>query len=184
MNAEALWRGLLLAVLLSTGGAVVFAVLAPLAGAATSLRVSLLLAASAWMLDQLRHAGPGRLLAGSAWIVMCAALLLINPPLWGWLALLAVALWLGRSLRQPRRLLLCATDCALSLLAAAASLVALRHTGSVWLALWCLLLLQALSLSLASNPGSVVRDANARFDAARRAAERALHALGRTHSPL
>jgi hypothetical protein len=182
MNAGTFWRGLLLAVLLSTAGALVFALVAPSAGAGPTLRWVVLLVASMWMLEQLRHLRAGRLLLGSGWALLCIALLLTEPPLALWLALPALALWLGRRLLQSRRLSATALDATLGVLAVVASLVALRHTGSIWLALWCFLLPQALTASL-TYPRSTATDPAARFDAARHAAERALHALDRTPFP-
>lgn len=176
MNAALFWRGTLLALVLCTLAAAGMALFAPLTGNAIAMKLMLLGVATAGLIDQLlRSAVAGRILAAAGWLALAAALLLIDPPLWLWLALPVFALWLQRALALHRRPLLALVDAALVLVGLAAAMAAARHSGSVWLALWCFLLAQALAVAV-SAPSSPPA-ASDRFTAARRSAESALRAL-------
>jgi hypothetical protein len=178
MNAAGFWRGVGLAMLLSIVGAAAFALVSPLLGIAISLRLLLLAIASGCVVDTLlRNPGqPGRLLAAAVWLLIAGALLLFNPPLWLWLAVAAGYLWLLRSLRPSGRPLHALLDAAIVVVGLAAASASLRHSGSLLLALWCFLLLQAVASALsAPKPAAVA--ASDRFSVAQRNAETALRTL-------
>lgn len=181
MNAALFWRGVLLALTLSTLGAAVFALLALVVGSGIALKLTVLGVASGCLLDQLlRSAAAGRILAAISWLLLAVALLLFDPPLWLWLLLPIGLLWLLRALALHRRPLLGLVDAALVLAGLAAATAAAQHSGSVWLALWCFLLAQSLAVAIVSPvTATPIGD---RFAAAQRSAEAALRSLHTTRS--
>ncbi len=182
MNAALFGRGVAVAILLSLAGAVLFAVFAPLLGGALALRGVLLLVAAGCLVDLLLRASgqAGRLLASSGALLIAAALIVVDPPLWTWWLLPAGYLWLLRSLSPGARPLRALVDAVLTVVGIASALACLRHTGSVGLALWCWLLLQALATGLSSAAGRTA-PTDDRFERARRDAEAALRHLQQPH---
>jgi len=178
MNAAGFWRGVLLAFVLSAIGAAAFWLLAPFTGTHIAIRLVLLMVASAYLLDLLlqRPNRAGRLLVAASWLAISAGLLVLNPPLWLWLGLLASFPWLLRNLGSHARPLPALLDAAVVLIAAAVGMATLRHSGSVGLALWSFLLLQALATSFSTTPRTPVASSD-RFTSAQRNAEAALRRL-------
>jgi hypothetical protein len=178
MNAGRFWRGVGVALLLSVLGAAAFWLFAPMLGGAVAIRSVLLLVAGACLIEHLlcSSARAGRLLAISAWLLSMTALLLLDPPLWCWWAAPAALLWLLRALAAQARPLLALLDAGLLLLAVGCAAAVLRSSGSVGLALWSFLLLQALAASL-SAPRAVAVSPADRFTTAQRSAEAALRTL-------
>jgi len=177
MNAAVFWRGVALAVALSLSAIAAMFVFAPLFGTGNALRLIVLAVTSACLLDQLLRPGPiaGRVVSLAGWTLLAAGLLLINPPLVMWLVLPAAALWLQRCLVTDQGVLRALLDGAISLVAVGVAWAALRHSGSIAVALWCWLLLQALAQSLTSSrPIAMPAD---RFSTAQRSAEAALRQL-------
>ncbi len=177
MNAAVFWRGVAIALVLSICAAISFSLLSGLIGSGTALRLVLLGITSACLFDQLVFSGmrTGRVLASAGWLLLVVGLVLIDPPLMLWLALPAAMLWLARSLTfsiSPLRALL---DAGISLTALGVAVVTLRQSGSVGLALWCWLLLQAVASSLVA-PG-VKNSLLDRFTSAQHSAEAALRHL-------
>jgi len=175
MNAPVFVRGVLVALALSLLGGSLFALLAPLIGTPTALRGVVLLVVAGCLIETLsrgRHAG--RVLAGTGTVLLAAALVIANPPLWLWCALPVAALWLLRCLLPGCRPVPALLDAGVTLLGLVAAVATARHTGSVGLALWSLLLLQALAGSLSAAAPASPTD---RFTAARRSAEAALQDL-------
>jgi hypothetical protein len=176
VNAALFWRGVLVALAISTIGAAGFALLAPLIGGGFALKLLLLGVAAACLVEQLLRGPPaGRMLAVAGAVLLALALLAIDPPRWLWLALPLGALWLQRALLLHRRPTLALLDAALLLVGLAAALAAFGHSGSLWLGLWCFLLAQALAASVSAPPHA--QPTVDRFAAARRSAEAALRAL-------
>ncbi|MGQ0799588.1 MAG: hypothetical protein ACT4NL_05710 [Pseudomarimonas sp.] len=178
MNAAGFWRGVALAFVLSAIGAAAFWLLAPFTGTHIAIRLVLLLVASATLLDLLLQ-GPnraGRLLVAASWFAICVGLLVFNPPLWLWLGLLAALPWLLRNLGSHARPLPALLDAAVMLIAAAVGMATLRHSGSVGLALWSFLLLQALAASFSTATRTPTASGD-RFTHAQRTAEAALQRL-------
>lgn len=95
----------------------------------------------------------GRLTAVAAWVVMAAAAWLLHPPLPLYVLLHLGSLWLVRSLYFHARPLAALADLGLTLLALAAAVWATLETASLFLALWCLFLVQALFVVIPSRPG-------------------------------
>ena len=93
-------------------------------------------------------------------------------------------IWLVRSLYFYASVVSALTDLGLSGLALAAAVWAVTHTGSLFLAIWCFFLVQALfvaiphALSGKAAPGiQPAADRDDRFERAHRAAEAAVRKL-------
>lgn len=175
------WPEVLLGLALSLAAAAVFSVLRPLIGSADALRLVLLGCAAAYTLWTLRNTRvrSGRLVSAAAFVVLAVALLGWNPMLWSWLAALVGFVWLLRSLYRHDSLLAAVTDAGLSMLAVAAGMASLQHNHSLWLALWCFFLTQALHHVIPSGwgarpaPAGPVSATASPFDQAYRASEAA-----------
>jgi hypothetical protein len=173
------WRGAALGLVASTAGAVAFHACAPWLGSASAFRAVLLMLAAGAALYALvdAKARVGRVVAVVAWGLLLAALLLVDPPLSLLLGTLVFGLWLTRSLYRYQALWQAGADAALSLFALAAGVVALRHSQSVFLALWCFFLLQAATAWIPRTTASTPPPAGDRYDQAQRSAEAALRRL-------
>lgn len=134
-----------------------------------------------FLLSQTPHRN-GRVITVFAWLALTAVGLLFSWPAYLFLASQLVAIWMVRALYFHSSLLTAGADLGLILLGAGAAFWAFLHTGSLFLALWCFFLLQAL---FAFAPAWWKRRtcpavANAEpdtFDQARRQAEAALNQL-------
>lgn len=171
---------LLLALALALIGAVAHLSLAPWIGGAYSLRCALLLVGTLYWLALLASAPrrSGRLLALAAWCALCLALALLWPPLWLWLFAATGSFWLLRSLQRYQSLLQAAADAAVGAFALGFAVVAAQHTHSLFLALWCYFLGQALVAFVPRKPAPTGQHAEANdFDASYRSAEAALRRL-------
>jgi hypothetical protein len=126
----------------------------------------------------------GRVTALGAWGAAAVLVWLAAPPLALFLLLHIGGLWLLRSLFFHSSLFSAAADLGLSLLALAAAVWALVHTGSLLLGIWCFFLVQALFVAI---PPSLARPAVAGrdegedpFEHAHRVAETAVRRLTST----
>lgn len=183
MNAAGFWRGVGLAVLLSVVGGVAFTLFAPLLGGQIAMRGVLLLVAGGCLADMLlrNQAVAGRLLSAALAVLIAAALLIFDPPLWFWWSVLAGYLWLLRSLGRGATPLRALIDGALTLIGLACALATLRQSGSVWLALWCWLLLQAIAGAITASRRQSKADGD-HFSRARQNAQAALRSLQQPRS--
>jgi hypothetical protein len=97
------------------------------------------------------------------------------------------AVWLNRSLYRYSSLLCALADLGLSALGLAAAIWAATHTGSLFLGIWCLFLVQALFVAIPSNMGRNIAETSAglgdedRFRRAHRSAELAVRRLSSIH---
>jgi hypothetical protein len=173
------WRGAALGLLASAAGAVAFHACAPWLGSASAFRAVLLMLGAGAALYALAdaQARTGRVVAAMAWVLLLAALLLVDPPLPLWLGALVFGLWLTRSLYRYQSPWQAGADAALGLFALAAATVALRHSQSLFLALWCFFLVQAATAWIPCGPRSTPPPAGDRYDQAQRSAEAALRRL-------
>lgn len=177
--------GLVAALVLSTCGAALLAVLSPWLGQAASLRAVIALAGFAYVLFAVAQSGErvGRVTAIACWLAAAAAAWLADPPLAAYLLVHLALVWLARSLYYCAGLLPALADLGLVLLGAAFAGWAALRADSAWLALWCFFLVQALHVVV---PKSLERraaraDAGDAFARAHRAAEEAVRRLS---SPL
>ncbi|MDX1605124.1 MAG: hypothetical protein R3202_02965 [Candidatus Competibacterales bacterium] len=169
---------------LSAGGAVLFTVLAPLLGNVAVLRGVLALVAlgAALHLIAVSRERAGRVLVVLVWLLATALLWALAPPLGAYALALVGGLWLVRVLYHHPGPLAALLDLALGGLAYAAGLWATAQTGSLFLALWCFFLVQALFVLIPftfARPDPVAAESD--FDRASRSAEAALKKLSSIH---
>lgn len=119
---------------------------------------------------------PGKCVLISSVAAVCLLSFLGSGTLGGFLAVLAVTVWLVRSLVSYERASGWLFDGALVYVGVAAAAWVLSSTGAIVLALWTFLLIQALyPLALSDKPAAARgSDAFGRFDHSARAAEEAL----------
>jgi hypothetical protein len=174
-----------LALLMAVAAGAGFAMLAPLIGAAASLRLliaGLGLVYLAWLLSGSR-ARAGRVTAVAAWLLMSAACWFLAPSLLTYLLPQVALLWLVRSLVRYRGALPALLDLGVSVLSVAAAAWAARHSGSVFLAAWSFFLAQAVAIAIPARLFERARDdaeavpGNDAFDHAHRRADAAFREL-------
>ena len=138
-----------------------------------------------YLLYLLRRSGErvGRVLLLLAWVPVTAAALGLLPGVWGQVLVQLGLIWVARVWNfhgTPTAALL---DLGLILGGGAAALWAAVHSGSLFLAVWCLFLVQALFAAIPIRSGlcpdrTLGPTAPAEpFDLARRAADGALHRI-------
>lgn len=183
MNGHGFWRHVGIGLLASVAGTVAFHMVAQLLGSGVAVRATIALLAAAAALAMLFDRGHrvGRLVAFGAWLAVLAALLVFDPSLWLWAALPVFALWLMRSLFRYQSLLQAGTDAVVAVFALATGWLVLRHTHSVFLALWCFFLVQALTSLIPQARPATPSPAGDRYDQAQRNAEAALRRLATPH---
>lgn len=126
----------------------------------------------------------GRVTAFVAWGVSAALIWLAAPPLALYLFLHVGALWLLRSLFFHGSLFPAAVDLGLSLLALAAAVWAVVHTGSLLPGIWCFFLVQSLFVAIPSRlarpSGTGRQEGEDPFERAHRIADAAVRRLAST----
>jgi hypothetical protein len=135
----------------------------------------------------------GRVVVLALWAIVAGATWLFAVPLTAYVAIHVALIWLIRSLFSYSSLLAAALDLALTGLSLGAATWAFAHSDSVFLACWCLLLVQALHTAIPTHkPAALLsRDTQRRtarraytpdrFGTAHRAAEAALQRLAAKH---
>lgn len=181
MSAPSFLRDAAVGAGLALCASVAAAGLMPLIGAGAALRLLVPALSLAYLVFVLSGASrTGRMTTFSLWGVTSLALWFWSPGVLTYTALHVGAVWLIRSVYRYDRLWPALADlalCAASILAAA---WAASRSGSVFLATWCLFLVQALSAAIPRGDARhddtppAGRDA---FDDARRRAEEALTRL-------
>jgi hypothetical protein len=182
MSAGSFWRSALHGLVCSAAGALAFTVLAPLLGVGAAARLLLAALALASLALVLRdgRARVGRLVTLAGWLVLTAALFVLDPTLWAWLLAYVGGLWLARGLYRYDSLRAAGLDALVTLFALAAGVAAARHSGSVFLALWSFHLVQALCALIGVDDARAAAASEApdeRFEQAWRTAESALRRL-------
>ncbi len=166
-------------------GGVLYAVLPPLFGWESPLRAliaGLGLAYIVYLLNR-SQARVGKVTVASFWLVGAVALWLVHPPITVYLLFHAGAVWLVRSLYFYGGLIPAVLDLALTGFGLAAALWAAIGTGSMFVALWCFFLCQALFTGIPRilRPKRREPAADAPFDRAHRAGQAALRTLSSSH---
>ena len=185
MKRPSFFEGVGLALLFAGAGSVLFTLLAPWFGAALLLRGLCSASALAYVLylvarSRLRS---GRVTLFVAWTVVAAVIAVLSPSLLIMVVAHLVVMWLLRAVLFHTSLLTALADLALSGLALAAACWALLATGSVFVTLWSLWLVQAAFALLPAHLGDQRRsrqhdhDRAQRFKRAARSAEQALRTL-------
>ncbi len=121
----------------------------------------------------------GRLLTFIVWLFTTLVVGTLFPGIWPQVLAQLGLLWLARSLYYQSTPLGALLDLGLGLIGLAAAVWALERTGSLFLAVWSLLLIQALFSSIPSRAGEepLGRVETDTFANAERTAERALRRL-------
>jgi hypothetical protein len=125
----------------------------------------------------------GRVTAFAAWVVMAGVLWFMQPPLLLYVTVHLGSLWLIRSLYFYSSALSALADLGLNGLGLSAATWAVTRTGSVFLAIWCFFLVQALFVvipeSIKRKPGAAAagHESEDRFQHAYRVAETAVRKL-------
>ena len=185
MKRPGFFEGVGVALVASAVAGVLFSVLATLLPDALVLRALAAGLALAYVLYLLQRSGErvGRLSTIVLWALATVATWLAGLGLPAYLLAHVGMLWLVRSLYFHASLFAACADLGLAMLGLAAAVWAARTTGSVFLAFWCFLLVQALFVAIPARPFRPA-EANAeggdrgdRFRNAYRVAEAALTKL-------
>ena len=123
----------------------------------------------------------GRIAAFAAWLAGTAAVLMFTPHFGGLLCAQVLAVWLLRSLYFHTGVFAALADLLLSGLALGAGIWAAEQSSSVFMALWCFFLVQALFVCIPGNlPRASASDTERALDdfsQAHQAAQAALRRL-------
>jgi len=185
MKTPTFLEGVLVALVASLVGSVLFTALAPSLGSAAVLRLLISGIGLGYLLYLLRRSRErvGRITVVAVWGLAALALWLLHPPFALYLALHIGLVWLVRSLYFYASVLSALTDLGLNGLALATAIWAITHTGSLFLGVWCFFLVQALFVAIPHELGAKgARQPSAanpddRFQHAHRAAEAAVRKL-------
>ena len=125
----------------------------------------------------------GRVTALALWMAAATGAWIMEPPLSLYIALHVGAVWLIRSIYAYSSIFSALMDLGLNVAAVSGMYWAAVHSGSIFLAIWCFFLVQALFVTI---PPSVARQASReagedqdieQFERARRRADAALRQL-------
>jgi hypothetical protein len=189
MKAPTFLEGVTVALVLTLAGSVLYTALNavfPGIPAARLLIAGLGLAYLVYLLSRSPER-IGRITAAAGWLLVAGVLWFAHPPLLLYVCVHLGVLWLIRSLYFYSSALSALADMGLNSLALAAAVTAITRTGSVWLAIWCFFLVQALfvvipkSLTRRPTAARAVHAEEDRFQQAYRAAERAVRHLSSRH---
>lgn len=188
MNRPSFLEGVLVALVASLLGSLLYAVLVPTLPGGLVLRLLITAIALGYVIYLLRRSPErvGRITVLAAWSLAAGAIWLTGTPLALYLALHLGLVWLIRSLYFYSSMLSALADLGLSGLSLAATIWAASHSQSLFLGIWCLFLVQAL---FAVIPASMQRNGGAtpahqghdHFEDAYQAAETALRRLSSIH---
>jgi hypothetical protein len=185
MKQPTFFEGVVVALVASVAGGVLFTALTTLfaSGAVLRLLVACLgLCYIIYLFSRSRERS-GRLTALGFWLIAAGAAWWLGPPLPLYLLVHLGLIWLIRSLYFYSSLLFALADLGLGGLGFAAGVWAIIHTGSLFLAIWCFFLLQALFVAIPASLDSLetlrqpAPDHEDRFRRAHRAAETAVRRL-------
>ncbi len=188
MSRPSFLEGVLVALVASLLGSLLYAVLVPTLPGDPVLRLLITGIALGYIIYLLRHSPErvGRITVLAVWSLAVGAIWSLGPPLLLYLSLHLGLVWLIRSLYFYSSMLSALVDLGLSGLSLAATVWAASHSQSLFLSIWCLFLVQAL---FAVIPASMQRNGGAtpahqehdRFEHAHQAAETALRKLSSIH---
>jgi hypothetical protein len=155
MSRPGFLEGAGVALAAAAGGTLVHGVLVPLVSAPAALRTVTALVGLAYVLYLLSRTRErvGRVTTLVAWGLAAGLAWIIEPPLAPYALAHLGAVWLIRSLYFHARPLAALADLGLTVLALAAAFWAGQRTGSLFLALWCLFLVQALFVAIPARVG-------------------------------
>jgi len=146
MKRPSFMHGVGIAFLLSFFGAALFAALGPFLGSVLLLRTLIPLLGLAYVLYLLGRSGArtGRVMTIAFWVLAAGVTWFMAPPLAVYLMIHVALVWLIRSLYFYDSFTPALMDLGLSTMSIAAATWAATRSGSIFLAIWCLFLVQAL----------------------------------------
>jgi hypothetical protein len=183
MTRPGFLEGTLVALAASLAAGALFATLSLALPTVAALRWVIALVAFGYLIYLLGRSGAkvGRVSTVLAWVLVSALGLTVHLPLPTFVLLHAGMAWLVRSLYFHGGLAAALADLGLTLLGLAASVWALTQSGSLFLAVWSLLLVQALFGLIPANLGRGATaeppDPDDGFECAHRGAEAALRRM-------
>ena len=124
----------------------------------------------------------GRVSILASWLGVAGLLWVLSPPLSLYLLVHLAMIWVARSLYFHQGPLGAVADLGLTCLGLIAALGAYLHTGSLFLSLWCLFLVQALFVFLPARMGGGRKQGSDEEDGFRRAHQAAEVAVQRLSS--
>jgi hypothetical protein len=183
MKTPGFLRELVVALVLSVAGAVVYGALSRVAGSPAAIRIAIVVVGAVYVMLFLRdvRARIGHVVVAAALVAMDIGWFAFDPPRTVWLLAHGLAIWLVRCLYLHDGVLGALADGVIGAFALAAATVTIAHTHSVFLALWSFLLVQASFVLIPRhaddrNRAACANDADG-FDSAFRSAEAALRRL-------
>ena len=183
MKRPTLFHGVLVAAGFAFLASALIAALTPFVGFGSVVRLCIPLVSFAYMLYLLRSSDEriGTVTTVSLWSALAIVTWWISPPLPLYLLIHAGAIWLVRSLYFYTGVFPALLDLGLTAVSLAGFTWAATRTGSVFMATWCLFLVQAVFVAI---PRSIRRKkapqpiaGNESFERARRQADEALRQL-------
>ena len=183
MKRPGFFHGVLIAAALAFGASAIIAALTPFVGFGSVVRLCIPLVSLAYILYLLRASSEriGTITTLSLWSALAIGTWWISPPLPFYLLIHAGAVWLVRSLYFYAGVVPALLDMGLTALSIAGFVWAASRTGSVFMATWCLFLVQALFIvipqSIRKKSPAPTDAGNEPFERARRQADEALRVL-------
>jgi hypothetical protein len=184
MKRPTFFHGVAVALAIAVSAGALFSTLAPLLGAGSALRLIIPAIGLAYLICLFRRSAEstGRITTVALWFVVSAITWLIAPPLAVYVLIHAGMLWLARSLYFYSSAFPALLDLGLSALSVSAATWAMTRSGSLFLAIWCFFLAQALFVVIPHRLGAPARGYadeidNDAFERARRRADAALRQL-------
>ena len=189
MKATCFMKGVGVALAAALGGSSIMFALAGVVAMPLLLRATVVVIGLVYVLYVLACARvrAGKLSALLAWALFTAVTLALNPPLFAHLCTQVGFVWLLRAVCVHRSALPALVDLALCSLSVLAALWAVERTGSMFIAIWCLMLVQAAYVAIprrkdpTDEAGGSCRGVDERFAHAQRTADAALRRLSTKH---
>lgn len=189
MKHPTFFEGVAVALIASLGGSALFVVLSPLFSIPYVIRLLITLTCLSYSIYLLARSNVrvGRVTAAASWMLVSALSWILAPSPLQYLAIQLAFIWLIRSLYFHASLFSAFADLGLSVMGLFSSLWAFTHTGSLFAAIWCLFLVQALFVfipTLPRNRASIGHPDQADidpFELAYGRAQSALHRLSLNH---
>ena len=189
MSRPSFLEGVVVALVASLLGSLLYAVLVPTLPSGPVLRLLITGIALGYVIYLLRRSPErvGRITVLAVWSLAAAAIWLMGTPWLVYLSLHLGLVWLIRSLYFYSSMFSALADLGLSGLSLAATVWAASHSQSLFLSIWCLFLVQALfavipaNMQRNSSTKPADRDEQDHFERAHHAAETALRKLSSIH---
>ena len=185
MKRPTFFHGVVVAAVLGFFGSAIVATLTPFVGLGAVVRLVIPLLGLAYLLYLLNRTAEriGRVTTLTLWTAMAAITWWVAPPLPLYLMVHVGTIWLVRSLYFYSGVMPALMDLGLGALSVSAAVWAITRSGSVFLAIWCFFLVQALFVAIPpavqrkTKPEQKTPADSENFERARRQADSALTQL-------